>query len=224
MKLGCTVLLVVLGLSRPAWAAAARAEDIASGVAAQEMGSTRVGEVNQGDKSGNGAENGTSGNAGGGGLKSLPLGSSIEITAGTNGLFSLSDVSSQISLFAEVRYRLTPRLQLGGSFAYRYQSANSVSDSALQGLVGPTLNLGLTEEGGLQSAYFVSVLAGVTTGQTTFGNVVQSSATQFTVAASVGKRFAITNQIAYAPSIGVVKEFSFDPNFTIQPISFSIFF
>jgi hypothetical protein len=221
MKFGSTLARVALGLGvalagGSVWVGARaahadpRAQAVASGVAAQEMGQAQAGEG--------------SGPKYAGAQKTLPLGNSFEITAGTNGLFSLSDVSTQVSLFAEARYRFTSLVQLGGSFAYRYQSSNSVSDSAFQGLVGPTLNLGLGEEGSIQNAYFISALAGITTGQSSFGNVVVNSNTEPTVALSIGKRFEITKQIAYAPSVGVVKELYFDPNFTIQPISFSIFF
>jgi hypothetical protein len=94
----------------------------------------------------------------------------------------------------------------------------------LQGLVGPTINLGLGEHGELQNAYFISVLVGVTTGQSTFGSVVVNSSTELTGAISVGKRFALSKHVAFAPSVGVVKELNFDPSFTFQPIAFSIFF
>jgi hypothetical protein len=227
-----------------------RAQAVASGVASQEMGTAQVEKSDPRAAGGasNGAADGSvdpgkTGNLGGGsptgvgdpgsgspasgipgGLKSLPLGDSLEITAGTNGLFSLSDVSTQISLFAEARYRFTSFIQLGASLAYRYQSTNGVSDSAFQGLVGPTINLGLGEEGGLQSAFFISVLAGMTTGQSSFGSVVVSSSTELTGALSFGKRFALSKSVAFAPSVGVVKELNFDPNFTIQPVAFSIFF
>lgn len=237
MKLGSTVALVALALVGSLGKVASadpRAQAVASGVAAQELGSSQVGakgepgKASQDSSGGEGAASsgnvGAGAGSGTGGAKTLPLGNSLEITAGTNGLFSLSDVSTQISLFAEARYRFSSFIQLGGSFAYRYQSTGGVSDSAFQGLVGPTINLGLGEEGELQSAYFISLLAGITTGQSSFGSVVVNSSTQPTCALSVGKRFAISKQIAFAPSIGVVKELGFDPNFTIQPVAFSIFF
>jgi hypothetical protein len=113
--------------------------------------------------------------------------------------------------------------QIGFSAAYRYQSANSATDSAFQLLAGPTFNLPI-EEQRLQSAFFASALVGFTTGQTSFGSVLVNSTTAFTGALTVGKRFALSDAVAYAPSVGVVKEAGFDPDFTIQPISISVFF
>ena len=195
--------LVFLLLGSAPWLAFAgasvQAEAIAGGVASQELAASEARPP-----------------------QLLPLGSRLEVTAGTNGLFSFSDVSKQISVFVESRYRLTQVLQLGASFAYRYQSVSGVSDTALQGLFGVTINFPL--DSGIQNAFFVSPLVGVTTGQTTFGNVMVSSNTQFTTALHLGKRFALGENVAYAPSIGVVKELSFSPSFTIQPISISVFF
>ena len=116
-------------------------------------------------------------------------------------------------------------LQLGGSVAYRYQSANSASDSAFQGLAGPTFNFSLGDgQDGIRSAFFISPMIGITTGETTFNSVLINQAAQFTMALSVGKRFTLTQCFSFAPAVGVVKELNFDPNFTVQPIAFSMFF
>jgi hypothetical protein len=144
----------------------------------------------------------------------------FELTAGTNGLVTFSSSSTQVSAFAEGRYRLSSYFQLGGSAAARYQSGNGTEASAFQGLFGPTLNLGAD----LRGAYFLSALVGVTTGQTMFGSVVINSSFELTAGVSLGKRFPLGERFAYAPSLGVTKELSFDPVFTIQPLSFSAFF
>jgi hypothetical protein len=152
------------------------------------------------------------------------LPSRLELTAGTDGLVTLSDASNQISLFAEGRYRLNRYLQIGGSLAYRYQGGDETSASAFQALVGPTFNFGWGESRSLGNAFFVSTQAGVTTGQTKFGDVVVGSNTQATFAMHAGKRFQLGQSVSYAPSVGVVKQWSFGPSFVVQPIALSVFF
>ena len=152
----------------------------------------------------------------------LSLGPDFEITAGTNGLFSFSDASSQLSVFADVRYRLSDIVQFGGSIAYRFQSENEVSSSSVQALFGPTINFLI--DGTIQNSFFLSARIGVTKGQTMFGNIELDSSTEPTAALNAGKRFAIGKHVAYAPSVGVALEASVGPVFTVQPLAFSIFF
>ena len=147
----------------------------------------------------------------------------LELTAGTDGLVVLSDVSKQMSLFGEARYRFNRMLPLGGSIAYRFQVGNETSDTAFQLMVGPTFNFG-TKSLSLGDAFFISPQIGITTGQTKFGEVVVNSNTQATLGLHVGKRFQIGESISYAPSIGVVKQWSFGPSFVVQPIALSLFF
>jgi hypothetical protein len=154
----------------------------------------------------------------------LSLPSRLELTAGTDGLIQLSDVRKQVSLFAQARYRISGLIQLGGSMAYRSQSTNDTSDAAFQLLLGPTFNFPVNEAKGLENAFFVSPRLGLTTGKTMFGDIVVKANTQFTMALDLGKRFRLADGIAYAPSIGVVKERDFSASLVIQPISLSIFF
>lgn len=147
----------------------------------------------------------------------------LELTAGTDGLVVLSDVSKQVSLFGEARYRVSRMLQLGGSIAYRFQVGNETSDTAFQLMMGPTFNFG-AKSMSLGDAFFVSPQVGVTTGQTKFGQVVVNANTQATVGLHVGKRFQIGESISYAPSVGMVKQWSFGPSFVVQPIALSVFF
>jgi hypothetical protein len=152
-----------------------------------------------------------------------PLKNRLELTAGTDGMLVLSDASKQISLFAEARYRLTRVLQLGGTLAYRHQVGGETSDSAFQALIGPTFNFGARSES-LGNAFFISPQVGLTTGQTSFNDVTVNSNSQATLALHIGKRFELGKNISYAPSIGMVKEWSFSPSFVIQPIALSVFF
>lgn len=159
---------------------------------------------------------------------SLSLGSRLEVTAGTAGLFAFSGSTRQLSLFAEARYRFSQSWQFGGSLAYRYQLSNEVSDSAFQALFGPTFNFGGGSDayGGhaIHDSFFLSPKAGVTLGKTAFGEVTVRSSTAATFGLTAGKRFALSESVAYAPSVGVIKEMGSSPTFTIQPISLSVFF
>jgi hypothetical protein len=206
----------VAGFTSRASAAPADVHAIASGVSAQQMASAEVKSPAQAEQ---------------GALPALPLGDALEVSVGSNGLFSFSDVSTQISLFAEGRYRLTSLLQVGLSLTYRYQSTESVSSSAFQGLAGPVFNFALGSVGrgsngkdGIENSFFVSPKVGLTSGQTKFGTVVVGSSSEPTFALTLGKRFALSESVAYAPSIGVIKELHFSPNFTIQPLALSVFF
>lgn len=209
------------GINSQAWAGPASARAIASGVAAQQMGASEV-EL---------ASDKKAKEAGQGSKPILPLGDALEVNVGSSGLFSFSEVSTQVSLFAEGRYRLTSLLQLGVSLAYRYQATENVSSSAFQGLVGPVFNFALGKFGragdggeGIENSFFISPKVGLTSGQTKFGEIVVGSSSEPTFAITAGKRFALSSSVAYAPSVGVVKEMHFGPNFTIQPLSLSVFF
>jgi hypothetical protein len=151
-----------------------------------------------------------------------PLGSRLEITAGTDGMLVMSETSRKVSFFTEGRYRLTRLFQLGGSLAYRYQGANDTSGTAFQALMGPTINPLATTT--LGSAFFISPMFGITTGQTRFGRVVVSSNTQLTGSLHAGKRFELGANVSYAPTLGVVKEWDFNPHLVVQPIAVSVFF
>jgi hypothetical protein len=233
---------------------AASARSVASGVAAQQMADAELastkaasaqvegkkaesnadvagGRAGAGSGAAEAAERPAQPSSGEGALSALPLGDRLEVSAGTNGLFVFSGVSSQISLFAEGRYRFNSFLQMGVSLSYRYQSDGTISDSAFQGLVGPVFNFAIGQfgrsssgDGGIENAFFVSPKVGATAGRTKFGEVVQRSGTEATVALSIGKRFALSPSVAYAPSVGVVKVFNYLPNFTFQPLSLSVFF
>lgn len=154
---------------------------------------------------------------------SLP--SRLEVTAGADGLFNFGDVAKQIAVFGEARYRVTRLLQLGGSFAVRYQGDNlGSSEAAAQLLIGPTFNFGGGDDESIHNAFFVSPKVGMTVTRTTINNTLVSTGAGFTAAVSAGKRFALGNNVAYAPSIGVVKQFGSSLGFVIQPIAVSIFF
>lgn len=201
-----------VGFTPRAWAAPADARYVASAIAAQQMGEAEVKVASQAKSE-------------------LPLGDKLEVNVGSNGLFSFSDVATQVSLFAEGRYRIYSLLQLGMSLTYRYQSADGVSSTAFQGLVGPVLNFKLGTVGradnggdGIENAFFASPKLGLTSARVKFGEVSSRSSSELTFSLTLGKRFALSRSIAFAPSIGVVKELNFSPNFTIQPLSLSVFF
>jgi hypothetical protein len=210
---------------------------IASAISSTHMGqaelSTAEKAVAKDDSSSEGAEASTAQAPLAGKPASLPLGDRLEISAGTDGLFAFSSTSTQVSMFAEARYRLSSPLQLGVSLTYRYQEMAGVTSTAFQGLVGPVFNFGLfgigsaragVDDGGIENSFFFSPKAGLSTGQTRFNEVVVGSSTEPTFSLNAGKRFAINHWVAYVPSVGVVKELHFSPNFTVQPLSLSVFF
>ncbi len=153
---------------------------------------------------------------------------SFELTAGTDGLVTLSNSSQQVSLFAEGRWRVAQLMQVGGSVAMRLQSSDSATTTAFQGFVGPTFNFvfdsDIPENQALQESFFLSPHLGFTTARSSFSSAVVAANTVFTVSLRAGKRFNLAFNIAYAPSMGIVKQWSFDPRFVIEPLAFSLFF
>lgn len=150
------------------------------------------------------------------------LSSRLETVAGVDKLIAVSDVYKQISLFAEARYRLTRVLQIGGSASVRIQGNDTAKDAAAQALLGPTFNIGTAE--GIRNAFFVSTKAGVTFARETVDGTLIRSGIKPTISLSGGKRFQLTRNMAYAPSIGVVKQAGYEPVFAFVPVAVSFFF
>jgi len=112
----------------------------------------------------------------------------------------------------------------GGVANYVYQNASSASASSFQLLAGPTLNFSMGAGGEIESAIFLSALAGITTGSANFNGVLGSANTQFTIEARIGKRFRLGQNVSYAPSVGVSKETDFSPSFVLEALAVSVFF
>ncbi len=155
-------------------------------------------------------------------LEAIPLPSALELTAGTDRLIGLSEVTHQLSFFAEARYRLSQRIQLGLSAALRAQGGDRAQELALQPLIGPTFNFGGGAD--LGNSFYFSPKAGLTASRKTIDDQQVESATQPTVSATLGKRFAISDSVALTPSVGVIKRAASDPAYSIQPIGLSVFF
>lgn len=150
------------------------------------------------------------------------LASRFEVTAGTDRLISQNDVLKQASIFAEARYRLNDWLQIGGTVGLRMQGTGNAIEMAMQPLFGPTFNLGTGH--GLQNAFFISPKIGITVERTTLDGKVIDSGSKFTTSLSAGKRFALSDHVAFVPSVGVLKESGATPGYSIVPIAISIFF
>jgi len=153
------------------------------------------------------------------------LPSKLEIVGGADRLIVLSDVLNQASLFAEARYRISPRLQIGASAGFRIQGNDRTKDIAAQLLIGPTFNFGsFDEDQGLQNAFFFSPKVGATAQRENANGSTVKSGVHPTISLSFGKRFALGKSAAYAPSAGVVKQSGYAPYFVAVPIALSIFF
>jgi hypothetical protein len=146
----------------------------------------------------------------------------FEVLAEIDPLAVTTDVLHQISLFGELRYRLSDSIQVGGSVGIRYQGSDVASDVAAQALFGPTFNFGTDH--GIRDAFFVSPKVGLTLErESLFGALVRSS-TVPTLALSAGKRFSLGEHIAYTPSVGIVMQPGSPPCLVAAPIAISFFF
>jgi hypothetical protein len=154
----------------------------------------------------------------------MPIGlpSRFEVTGGTDRLFFAPGLQRQASLFGEARYRLSDLVQFGASGTARYQGDIQASELALQLLAGPTFNFG--DGPALRNAFFISPKAGITAWRTSLNGKVLGTGNAPTFSFIAGKRFALSDHLAFAPSIGAVRDTHHPAYVTVVPVAISFFF
>jgi hypothetical protein len=148
----------------------------------------------------------------------------LELSAMSNGGIFFSDETSVAFLMGGAAYEVTPGLQLGVTGLYTRIGYDDGNYWGYAVLIGPTVNYPVAD---LRNAFYLTFkYGGGQVGGTAVSGASDTSRGMWN--ASLGKRFQLSQTLAYVPEVGVFKvvdaKHETDPVFRILPLGLSLFF